>query len=179
MNIYICGKAGAGKSITAAYLKDKYGMVTAKFAYPVYELAYNYFSMKGKDRRLLQVLGSDVARNTINSNIWVNRFKEDIQIVEGTRKVLQLPPVNFILDDCRFENEHKILKEMGWVGLYLDVPDYIRVERLQNRDGTAQEATLNHPSELAVDTFKHELVQINASVPLLEMYAQIEKIICP
>lgn len=176
MNIYLCGKAGVGKSVAAAYLTKKYNLTTAKFAYPVYNLAYNYFKMEGKDRKLLQVIGSDVGRDMVNSEIWVNRFQEDITIIENTAKIIGLPPVNFILDDCRFKNEHEMLKKMGWVGIYLHAPDTIRLKRLEARDGTAQESTLNHPSELAIDTFKDELVRVDASVDLDSMLRVLDNL---
>ena len=53
-NIYICGKAGAGKTYAAKYLMEKCGYIQAKFAFPVYGLAYDYFHMDKKDRLLLQ-----------------------------------------------------------------------------------------------------------------------------
>jgi len=130
-NIYICGPAGAGKTYTAKYLIQKFKFLGAKVAFPVYGLAYDYFHMDKKDRKLLQTIGTEGARDVVDSDIWVNRFIEDIKIVETTRKLLDLPKVGFVCDDCRFENEHKTLKENGWIGLYLNVSDEIRLERLK------------------------------------------------
>ena len=173
-NIYICGKAGAGKTYSATYLMNQMKYVQAKFAYPVYGLAYDYFKMDKKDRFLLQTIGTDCAREAVDKDIWVRRFIEDTKIVQLTSKKMGLPVHGLVCDDCRFENEHAILKKNGWVGLFLNVPDDIRIERLGKRDGTAQVETLQHSSEVAVDNFKDELIQIDASGTLEETYAQLE-----
>jgi len=81
-NIYFVGKAGCGKTYSAKFMIEKYGYGVAKFAYPVYMIAEKYFGMKEKDRKLLQVIGTDAARDQIDSEIWVNRFWEDMQIIK-------------------------------------------------------------------------------------------------
>jgi len=176
-NIYIVGKAGSGKSTVATFLVEKYGYQVAKFAYPVYNLAYNYFDMKGKDRRLLQVLGTDIGRGQIDNNLWVTRFLQDMLMVEGTRKKLNLPTRFFILDDCRFINEHKLLKDMGWCGIYLDVPEDIRIQRLTGRDVNACVECLNHTSEVSVDVFKDDLIKVNANCSVEEMNLNVVSIL--
>ena len=176
-NVYICGKAGAGKTYSAKYLMTKLGYVQAKFAFPVYGLAEDYFGMTNKDRLLLQTIGTECARDAVHEDIWVNRFAEDTKIVQLTRKKMGLPTVGLVCDDCRFPNEHKILQENGWVGLYLNVSDEIRVQRLGKRDGTAQTTTLQHSSETAIDGFKDDLIQIDSSGTLEETYEQLDKII--
>lgn len=176
-SVYFVGKAGAGKTYSANYLKEKYHYVQSKFAYPVYNLAYNYFDMKGKDRRLLQFIGTDVGRTSIRDSIWVDRFKEDMRIVQETNKRLFNKHIHFVSDDVRFPNEHQALKDMGWLGIFLDSPDDIRVRRLTGRDGDAQVNTLNHCSETSIDLFKHDLIQVDSSGSLDETYANIEQVL--
>lgn len=176
-NIYFVGKAGAGKTYASAYLVKNYGYVISKFAYPVYNLAYNYFNMKEKDRKLLQFIGTDVGRNLIKDNIWIERFKEDISIVQMTQKQLYNKSISFVADDVRFKNEHKVLRVMGWLGIYLEVSDEKRIERLTKRDGTAQINTLTHSSEMGIEEFKNELIKIDSSGTLDETYENIEKIL--
>ena len=173
-NIYLCAKAGAGKSSCAEYLTKK-GYQQSSFAYPVYNLAYDYFNMdkKLKDRKLLQVIGTDAGRY-YDKDIWVDRFVFDIMIVEKTRELLDLQKTLFVCPDCRFINEHKALRRAGWLGIYLDVSDDIRIKRLNQRDATAQIETLNHASETALDEFKHELVSIDASGSIEEMCDNLE-----
>lgn len=175
--IYFVGKAGAGKTFCSTYLQEKYGFVPSKFAHPVYGIAQNYFNMKGKDRKLLQVIGTDVGREIINPNIWVERFFQDIDIVTETYKRLYNKEVKFVSDDCRFINEHQLLKEMGWTGIYLDVPDEIRIKRLTGRDGDAQVSTLNHISETGIDAFKNDLITVDSSGTLDQTYKNIEEVL--
>ena len=46
----------------------KYKYQVAKFAYPVYMIAEKYFNMKQKDRKLLQIIGTEAGRDKINSD---------------------------------------------------------------------------------------------------------------
>jgi len=176
-NIYFVGKAGSGKTYSAKFMIKKYGFEVAKFAYPVYMIAEKYFGMKEKNRRLLQIIGTESARDQINSEIWVERFKEDMTIVRLTSKILNLPLPKFVMDDCRFPNEHKILQELGFVGIYIDVSDEKRKFRLVGRDGTAQENTLNHSSETLIDTFKDELVRVDGNGELEESYVHLNDLL--
>ncbi len=173
--MYFVAPAGAGKTFGARYLVEKYGYVPAKFAYPVYHIAQDYFGMKDKDRRLLQVIGTDAGRNQLDPDIWVQRFSEDLCIVQETRRIMGLDPVAFVVDDVRFPNEHEALKSMGWVGIYLDVPPALRLARLEKRDGSAQEGTLGHESETKIEEFRSKLTIVDASGSLEDMYARIEK----
>ena len=168
-----------GKTYTAQYLIEKCGYRQAKFAYPVYNIGYDYFDMSRntKDRELLQTIGTDAGRDTVDKDIWVKRFVQDTQIVQITRKLMGEEDAGFVCDDCRFPNEHKILQQSGWIGIFLNVPDEIRIERLKKRDGDAQAATLGHASEVSVDEFKGELIQIDSSGTLEETYAQIDKLL--
>jgi len=174
-NIYFVGKAGAGKTYACNYLKEKYNYKQAKFAYPVYGIARDYFEMKNKDRKLLQTIGTDIAREKIHQDIWIDRFRQDIFIVEATSMQMGFDLPQFVSDDCRFENEHKLLKSMGWVGIYLDVTDDIRIKRLGNRDGNAQIETLNHSSETSLDNFKNDLIKIDSSGTLQQTYNQLNE----
>lgn len=176
-NIYFVGKAGSGKTTASNYLISKYGYIASKFAYPVYNLAKNYFGMKKKDRLLLQNIGTDIARETINKNIWINRFKEDIKIVEKTYRALYGKEVKFVSDDVRFPNEYRLLKKMGWIGIYLDSPDGVRIKRLRKRDGDAQESTLSHSSEIEIEKFSNKLLKIDSSMTVKDTRFQIDEII--
>ena len=81
-NLYLVGMAGSGKSYSAQYLIEKYNYKLSKFAFPVYGIAEDYFGMRSKDRRLLQIIGTEAGRNIVDNDIWVNRFVQDIKIVE-------------------------------------------------------------------------------------------------
>ncbi|HSG32537.1 MAG TPA: KTSC domain-containing protein, partial [Thermodesulfobacteriota bacterium] len=176
-NIYLCGKAGAGKSITAEYILKKKGFSTGKFAYPVYDIARNYFGMTNKDRQLLIDIGTKAGR-ALDKDLWIIRFVQDLEIVRRVRELRGMEPVSYIIDDCRFQNEHRILKDNGWVGIYLDTPFEIRRERLIKRDGSAQEDALDDITEKDVDNFKDELIQVDSSGDDRQItFDQIDKIL--
>jgi dephospho-CoA kinase len=162
-NVYFAGKAGSGKTAICEHFKKVYGFKQVKMAYPVYHLCEDYLGMVGKDRQLLQFLGTDVGREMVNPDIWVNRMKEDIFIVSATADRLYGQKLKFVSDDVRFPNEHEAFKSMGWVGIYLDVPDEVREQRLMGRDGSAQKEFAGHASETSIDLFKSELIRVDAS----------------
>ncbi len=176
-NIYMVGKAGAGKTYMANYLIEKYKYSRAKMANSVYMIAEKYLGMnpEKKDRDLLQFLGTDIGREQVDNDIWVDRFVDDVWIAQETAKGLYGKELKFVSDDIRFPNEHKVLKEAGWIGIYLNVPDDIRVERLTKRDGDACVDKLEHASETALDGFKDDLIQIDVSGSLEQSYENLEQ----
>jgi len=176
-NIYFVGKAGAGKTYSANYIKEKYGYKTAKFAYPIYDIARNYFNMTTKNRKLLQIIGTDAGRRNIDSNIWINRMVEDLRIVSMVEDIYNYPKTYYVSDDVRFKNEHESLKKAGWVGLYLNVPEDMRIKRLIGRDGNAQIETLGHESEKEIDSFTNELIKIDSTGSLQDLYNNIDNFI--
>jgi dephospho-CoA kinase len=174
-SIYFVGKAGSGKSYCAKFMIKKYGFHIAKFAYPVYMIAEKYFGMQTKDRKLLQIIGTEAGRDKINSEIWVTRFMEDMKIVRITSEKMGIPTPKFVMDDCRFPNERNVLWELGFYGIYLNVSDELRKSRLVGRDGVTQEDTFNHRSETLIDTFKDDLIQLDASGDLENCYTKLNQ----
>ena len=173
-NVYLVGKAGSGKTVTAQFLRDEYKYQTAKFAFPVYQIGYNYFNMKDKDRALLQLIGTEAGRYGIHNDLWVNRLLEDIRIVNLVCDMKKINHPQFVLDDCRFPNEHRALQAAGWVGINLNVREENRILRLKDRDGTAQESTLDHYSETACDEFSHELFQLDCNGTIAESMIELD-----
>ena len=172
-NVYFVAPAGSGKTTAADFLIQKYGYVISKFARPVYAIAKNYFNMTDKDRPLLQYIGTEAGRDKINNNIWIKRFKEDMKIVRLTAKGLNKPLPMFVMDDCRFENEHRALKQLGFLGIYLDTPAKLRKQRLIKRDGKAQNNSLSHKSETDIKKFKKDLIELDFSGSLYDSLTKL------
>ncbi len=180
-NIFLIGKAGAGKTTIAEYLIRKHGYLPAKFAYPVYMIAEKYFGMKKKDRHLLQIIGTEGGRS-LDENIWINRLLQDLEIVEKINKeYFGKEKTLFVLDDCRFENEVKALLNKGWIGIYVDCKPEIRRQRLIKRDGYDQGEYENHSSEAGIteiyEKYKNKLLVVNNSGSLDELFIKIESLL--
>jgi len=115
-----CGKAGAGKTTIAnmvlnQFLKmtdTKIGCVIIPFAKALKDLAVQLGWDGVKDergRRLLQLLGTDVCRDCISEDYWVERWKESVAR-ERARKIQLI-----VADDVRFENELNCIKSLGGI----------------------------------------------------------------
>jgi hypothetical protein len=125
MVIGLCGKAGSGKSTAIEALKTRGRPVSVnKFAGPLYaiqnyiykviEPVYNPPEDFVKDRFLLQFLGTDWGRKTINDSIWINLWKNKVEKV-----LAQDSNVIVVSDDTRFDNEAEIIRNMGGVIVHI------------------------------------------------------------
>jgi len=140
---------GSGKSTVAAYLED-YGYYVAPFASflkgmirrLLLELGYTASQAdemtKQKDlivpginirmRTLMQTLGTEWGRNTLDQDFWINCWKEK---VKSCRSLV-------VADDVRFPNEALAIKEMGG-----EVWKVVR-PGTENSENHASEGQLDH-----------------------------------
>lgn len=159
MVILISGKMGSGKSSLAnnlqiEFLKRGFTPRMLKFADPLYDfhgeirlllkgydpqntLNYDY---NKKDGNLLQLLGTEWGRDTVDKNMWVKLL---------ISRIKQMPANHIkIIDDCRFKNELSIPKNSfeKVVSIRLECDVEIRRKRCEmwrEKD--------NHPSETDLD----------------------------
>lgn len=54
-------------------------------------------------RQILQFVGTDIARNLVGGDVWVNRFLDSMELEDG----------NIVITDVRFRNEARAIKDMG------------------------------------------------------------------
>lgn len=147
--IGLTGFAGCGKSTIAHYLCEHHGFVRVRFADPLKgaakEMGLTHEQVDGTlketpcsllrdktPRWFMQWFGTDVIRDQIDKDFWVNAWKLRVQAAPvGT-------PI--VADDVRFPNEVETIFKLGG---YL-----VRVSRPDN--------TLNvgkHESEAHIDSF--------------------------
>jgi len=153
--IGLTGAKGCGKSTVAHYLKrcDPSFRVMS-MAEPIRDMleAINLSPEElydGKDdiiprfertgRRMLQTLGTDWGRDMIGEDIWVNVMKDRIR---------NSPWDGIIIDDIRFPNEGKMIKEMGGQLIYIKRP-------------CVENGIDTHSSEAHYMDLKHDKVLIN------------------
>lgn len=108
-------------------------------------------------RELMQKVGTDAMRDVIHPDVWVNALLKDYKIIELDLATGAKYP-NWIISDCRFENEANAIKEIGGV--------IVRVNRKSLEIEKIQKAILRtggylapeHPSETSLDSYKFDYV---------------------
>lgn len=66
-------------------------------------------------RQLLQVVGTEVFRNCIDKDYWLNAFQAQLK-----------PGVNYVSDDARFSNERALIKKLGGYTIGIDRPGLVQ-----------------------------------------------------
>ena len=156
--ILISGKAEAGKTTAANFLKEELESRGERVAITPYgrlvkDLCIMLYGWDGqKDeagRQLLQHFGTDVIRKN-NPDYWVNHITE----LSG---LLYDEFDTFIIDDCRFPNEIEAWDGVArwsdkWVKKHYDIYR-LRIERPGYENHLTPEQR-QHPSETALDGYE-------------------------
>lgn len=139
MRIAIGGGMGTGKSTIADFLHKCFQFKKYSFAAKLKELAADLFNMEVKDRLLLQVLGSKV--RDVNKDVWAQYVIKMITEIDK--------PLHAVIDDMRYLNEAKLLREHDFTLIKLYTPKTIVAKR-----GVAgfSDAALSHPSEVEINS---------------------------
>lgn len=121
--IAFTGPMGSGKSEAIKTLRQFVGesgnpVILVKFAQPLYDMQeYIYKRVDSvhtrpesfiKDRHLLQWLGTEWGRNTIDQDLWVKLWVAAVQ-----KTVIENPGAIVVCDDCRFDNEAEVVQSVG------------------------------------------------------------------
>jgi hypothetical protein len=148
--IAISGAARAGKDSTVdiliKLLKGKSTKVS--MARDLKYIAQDYFGYKGthdnEDRKILQVLGTDIIREKLHKPIFhVKRACETIEIIQDCYDYIFCP-------DVRFDNEAYYLRT-----IFGNKVIFIKVERIgQNEDDNLTENQRKHKSENGLILFE-------------------------
>ena len=140
LRIALCGSMGAGKTYAANQLKIITDGHIISIAKPIKEIVSS-MDLKGRTSHIMVGM---VGRQC-DSEVWINKCIESIEAYEAAGKD------NIIVDDVRFENEARALKEIGFTIIYLDTPWYIRFQRTREReeDLNVHAKWFAHESEIA------------------------------
>jgi energy-coupling factor transporter ATP-binding protein EcfA2 len=145
------GKMGVGKSTAIECLKDllpaNSPVKLVKFAQPLYdmqEFIYRRISSVHerdasftKDRKLLQWLGTEWGRGTVNENIWVDIWQKEVESASAKSIV--------VCDDVRFDNEAETMARLG--GTIVQITSNDSQNRIDTKAGIVQ-----HSSEAGIDS---------------------------
>ena len=155
--ILISGKAEAGKSTCAKYLKKRLEnqgekIIITRFAKYLKMYMQDVYDWDGitKDefyRTKLQIIGTDVIKEKLNYKAFhAKRLAEDVEIY----KALGVDTV--IIDDARFRDEVHLFKAM-----FPDECITVRINRYDHKSKLTDEQ-LKHKSECDLDDFKFDYV---------------------
>lgn len=153
--ILISGAQGSGKTSTQNEIirrvTGKRGWQIVNFADVIYEMhdrilevLYKFIPRRElvKDGPLLQLLGTEWGRKTIDENIWVRIAQEKYRQVQSEDCLV-------IVGDCRFENEFDAFPQA--LRVRLECPEKIRKDRCSMwRENT------KHSSEIALDEYARQ-----------------------
>jgi len=160
VKIAICGKMGTGKSTVADFIVKTFSFHRASFAAKLKEIARDLYGMQKKDRELLQRLGD--ATRQIDPACWARYL---------LRNIKHYPRV--VIDDLRFVNETKLVREAGFKIVKLVCDEKVRLSRCVT--GMTPE-TMQHPSETEVDLLAYDYL-IDTSRSEEDSYKQTFKIL--
>jgi energy-coupling factor transporter ATP-binding protein EcfA2 len=159
--ILISGPQGSGKTTLMDSLKEEFekegvcpiNVIFADTIYKIHDFAINLLKERGisrnlvKDGKLLQLLGTEWGRQTVDENIWVKCLLGEIASIK--KLTGDIHPIVFLVSDCRFRNEFDGLPNA--FSIRLEASREIRKERCsQWRDNDT------HPSEIDLDGYARE-----------------------
>ena len=175
VKIAISGKMCSGKSTLTNRIIEHFGKIEDihfskySFADGVYKIARELFGMTVKNRELLTQIGYNL--RLIDKDIWV---KDTLKNINNNKH-------NFvIIDDLRFKNELKYLKDNYFFIIRLNISEEQQINRLKKKyPNTFQEHinNLNNISETDLDDVQDNLYDIIFHVTNLDEEYLSEKII--
>lgn len=176
MLIGLVAKAQHGKSSVAKHLIDKYEFERKSFADPLKQMLIKaglctyeecYVEKTKQSRMLMQKIGTEVFREQVDSDYWINKFKLDSDFDQYSNKFTK----DVVIDDLRFKNEARFIKDCGGT--------LIRIERI-NKDGSLYlppNTDLSHKSESELDSIICDFTLRAKSGGLKQLFSDIDFII--
>lgn len=169
--IVLSGKARSGKDTSLEILKRKYEQIGKKvislyYASYIKEYAKKISSWDGNDenkpRTLLQVLGTDIIRNTIDKNFFINRIIEDIKVYSKFFDII-------IIGDARFPEEIDYIKNefKNVISVHINRKDMNLLTKEEKK----------HVTETALDNYKRYDYEINNDGSIEDLKTKLEEII--
>ena len=146
----ITGKARHGKDTTADIIRDYYENKNMKtinnpYAYYMKDYAKRITGWDGSDnnkpREFLQQFGTNLVRNKIDNEFFINRMVEDLKVFSYFYDVVTISDGRFPIEVDTIRNNFKNVT-------------VIKVVR-PNFDNGLTEEQKNHPTEIALDDYKN------------------------
>lgn len=170
--IAFTGKQRSGKDTAAEYLSKFGPSKILKFADPLYtieEMIYDYIGYpipkdKTKRRGLLQYIGTEFGRETVDPNIWCKLLERNFEEYKDA-----FPQHNYFITDVRFPNEIELCNRLGFT--------IVNIIRDENKRIEAGATKMNHASENALtDEYLVDCYCLTNNGSLESFYSKLEKI---
>jgi uridine kinase len=160
--VLISGKQGSGKTTLSnnlfTALEKDYWIYRKKFADALYEMHnaiytildnYGYPRPKNIDGNLMQLLGTEWGRKSLDQNIWANLMRSRVIKLIGEKQSWPKHRV-IIVDDARFMNEIDLFDadSIETIKVRLEASDHVRQVRAEK-----WRPNLMHPSEISLDHY--------------------------
>jgi hypothetical protein len=170
------GKARCGKDTAVNYLRDRYGVMPAAFAYPLKSMLHvglgldpaKFQTTAEKEaiipeygvsyRHLAQTLGTDWGRQMVNERVWL--IPQETKIRRAIRD-----NISVAYNDMRFENEAAMIRAHGGVVIHV----------MSLRESGLSDKAKAHVSESGVKFGDHDRVLQNNGT-LEEFYKQVDNL---
>jgi len=167
MFIFICGKAGSGKSTCANYLQKKYKFKLIKFADPIYNcknfIVKEFGLPENKYRDLMIYIGKFARKTAIENNI-----KDPILNILNEKLVDNSFGQNIVVDDLRLLQEAEYVRNLKHDCIIIKIAG----REMEKFDGS----NVNDITETSFDSFKHDYTLNNFS-GLDDLYNQMDVIL--
>ena len=137
--------------------------------------------IKPTPRFLMQYVGTDLLRNQLHPEIWVNslmseykKYKETKPFINSTLKDENYP--NWIITDCRFSNELEAVKKRGGITIRVNRPCNICGGSGYHKMSCPVSKSGEHYSEIALDSAAFDFV-INNNKDIEHLINEVKKIL--
>lgn len=177
--IGLIGPAGSGKSTVAQYLVEKHCAKRYAFADPLKEIAMRTLNLSREQcygtqvqkeavdprygfspRWFLQRLGTEGCRAVFGADVWIDLLVEQLR---------REAPAVAVIEDMRFSNEARAIREMRGVGIVA------QVWRLECPGDRATIADASHASESEWSAAPHDQVIAPAVLGLPDLHRAVDE----
>jgi len=173
------GKMGAGKSTLAKALSSQYNNMQMDYYPNIYSFgagvkkcAKDYFDTETKDRDLL--VGIGMKMREVHEDVWIDYLQRNMQ--KDAKKCQQLKMRHIpIVDDLRFENEYKYLKENGFKIIKLHISPELQEHRLRLLYPDDWQTHLNYSSHISENSNLEYHLEIDSKDSVEDNLEKIKK----
>lgn len=180
--IGLTGRARSGKSTAAEHLTSTYLLEQYAFADPLRHGLMAIFNLDPTDfegdrkeqplgwldrspRQLMQSMGTEWARNTVHSDVWVKLAEQNLDYITQSLGAV----TGFVVSDVRFENEAEFIRQRGGTLIHIFRPDTQAVNPHISEAGiAANPADLTLTNYGTIEEFQRSLDKVFLAIRCLQ-----------